>query len=152
MRDRRQSQGGQDAEFGWDRLEPFLAVEIDILTGINHIESRDPKGYHTQKYPGWYISCGVNNELRIAAQAPTGARPSVNPKIKCDIQVKRFVNEYPIKKRYAPGNRINVNGLSCQAANARIIPAKTVPIQAVRGEIEPLINGRCAVRGLRASI
>ena len=88
----------------------------------------------------------------MATQAPTGARPSVNPRIKCDIQVKRFVNEYPIRNNKAPGSKINVKGLSCHAAKANMSPAKIVPIQAVLAEMDPVINGRWAVLGLRASI
>ena len=47
---------------------------------------------------------------------------------------------------------MKVNGPSCQAATAKTKPENPVPIQAVRMDIEPVIRGRSAVLGLRASI
>lgn len=47
---------------------------------------------------------------------------------------------------------MKVNGPSIQAAKAKIKPENSVPAQAVRLDIEPVMSGRWAVLGLRASI
>ena len=79
-------EGAGDAEVARDGVESGVAVEVEILTGVEDVEAGNPEG----------DGGGKNKDAGVEGAADGdpgggGAMPSAKPSTRCDQRVKRLV-------------------------------------------------------------